>query len=250
VRYGPAKPLAAAVCVVGLLSTAHQSRIESQQPTNLTLENFDIRSHQPSGGSLASASAAFSAEKQALQAHLETVAVAKAGLSLRVTNLRVKFSPLTGCPELVGVSPGSSSSLARHSLKTHEETVREFLTANAALYGLEPAEVGAFKTKGVGTTRDGSLSWALLDQEINGIPVFRGELRAAFSANGDLVQTVGELACFSDGADLPLIPGLRNTEAVVKAATAIGVDASAAGVKETPGGLSLQTPSITVRGRH
>lgn len=44
------------------------------------------------------------------------------------------------------------------------------------------------------TNPDGNISYAYLEQRINDIPVFRGEIKAGFSRNGQLLRVINSLA--------------------------------------------------------
>src|SRR5262249_28493720 len=74
----------------------------------------------------------------------------------------------------------------------------------------------------------GNMSWLQLRQEIDGIPVFQGELTAAFTADGALVQTTSNLAPVIDspsgGVSTQAATAAQSaTAAVVSSANTIGV---------------------------
>src|SRR5262249_14580280 len=96
--------------------------------------------------------------------------------------------------EIVGVQPGSNRFLTPASARDHEVIARNFVRRNAALYGLTTAQATGLEKIVAYTNPAGNLSWVELRQEVNGIPVFQGELRAAFTNKGELVQTVSNLA--------------------------------------------------------
>ena len=61
-----------------------------------------------------------------------------------------------------------------------------------------------------------------LERKINGLPVFRSDLTAAFTSRGELVATVGELTSGLDARSLPVTPSISAAQAVAAAAASIG----------------------------
>jgi extracellular elastinolytic metalloproteinase len=141
-------------------------------------------------------------------------------LALTVPGLSVQYHPVLGSPEIVGVK-GGRRFLTLPSTQRRETILREFLAENAALYGLTSEQIGQLRTIADYTNPDGNLSYVKLEQVIHGIPVFRGQLRAAFTSRGELVRTVGELIPYLDYELLTEKPGISSAEAL-KIAGSIG----------------------------
>ena len=96
-------------------------------------------------------------------------------------------------PESVFSTQGKKF-LTKPSKQSREKIVRDFLGANAEMYGLTPREVAQLKKTADYTNPAGNLSWVEFRQEINGLPVFQGEVRAVLTKEGELVGTVSRLA--------------------------------------------------------
>ncbi len=164
------------------------------------------------------------ADVAALTRGIEAVRTA---LSARIPTLQVE-SNLTGrFTEIVGVT-GARQFLTAPSSEAPEAIVRGFLTEQAALYGLSPAEVKALVKFTDYTNPAGNLSWVEFRQEIHGLPVFQAEIRAALTPRGALVRTTGNLVPALDPSLLSAKPRLSAEAAVGKAAATIDVFASPA----------------------
>lgn len=98
-----------------------------------------------------------------------------------------------GLPEVVGPARGRQT-LGRIGTLRSEAAARAFVERYAALYGLTVAEAQALVTDAVYTNPAGNLEWVRLQQRVNGLPVFRGELTVALRPDGEIVRTTGQLA--------------------------------------------------------
>lgn len=173
---------------------------------------------------------------------------AKDRLASRVRGLEVQYSN-AGAAEIVGVEAGRKRFLTGTSSKDREKIVRDFINKNSLVYGLTAKAATQLKKIADYTNPAGNFSWVELQQEINGIPVFQGELRAALTTRGEIVRTVGRLAPMVEEGDtvsasLTLSPDAASSvaEAISKAALTIGVslDAGELNLKEaSPDGRSF-----------
>ncbi|HEY0049607.1 MAG TPA: M36 family metallopeptidase, partial [Pyrinomonadaceae bacterium] len=96
------------------------------------------------------------------------------------------------------------------------DILRSFIKQNNELVGMTNQQIDSLKTFADYTNPDGNLSFVELNQEINGIPVFRGEVKAGFAKNGQMIRVVNNLA---PGLDYnSLSADFRNPVDAVKAA--------------------------------
>ncbi|MBP9663212.1 MAG: M36 family metallopeptidase, partial [Pyrinomonadaceae bacterium] len=72
--------------------------------------------------------------------------------------------------------------------------LRDFIKDYNDLIGLSDGQIDALKTAANYVNPDGNLSYVRLEQEINGIQVFRGEMTAGFRHNGQMIRVVNNLA--------------------------------------------------------
>jgi subtilisin-like proprotein convertase family protein len=148
------------------------------------------------------------------------VDAARQRLEWYVPGLVVDTHPLLGVPEVIAArgmfltapAPGADA----------ERIVRDFLRAAAPLHGLSAGEIGVLETTANYLSPTGHVRWVTLAQRLNGIPVFRGELRAAVTADGEIASIVSELVPGLDPTTLGG-PGLSPEQAIQIAADNIGV---------------------------
>ena len=191
-------------------------------------DNYDARDLDAAGASTAvragyrdRQSSAAPARAVAARAVVRSMAEARVALAGRVPGLRVEDSRFTAAPEVVGVS--TADAVLAAPAATREATLRGFLDANAAFYGLTPAQAAGLVKFSDYTNPGGGLSWVGLRQEIRGLPVFQGEILAAFTPAGALAHTSGNLAPALDVDSLPANPTLTPAQGAAAAASAIGL---------------------------
>src|SRR2546429_6497363 len=144
---------------------------------------------------------------------------ARQRLQWYVPGLVLELHPALGSPEVVAArgvfpTPPAPSDDA-------ERIVRDFLRAAARVDGLSPGEVVPLRTTGNYANPTGPLRWVTLEQRLNGIPVFRGELRAAVTADGEIAAIVSEVVPGLDPTTLGA-PRLSPEQAIQLAADNIG----------------------------
>ena len=131
-------------------------------------------------------------QKERTDEALKGSAVAQERLAANSPGLRLVMGEALKTPESVFSTQGKKF-LTKPSKQSREKIVRDFLGANAEMYGLTPREVAQLKKTADYTNPAGNLSWVELRQEINGRPVFQGEVRAVLTKDGELVGTVSRL---------------------------------------------------------
>src|SRR3989441_3416939 len=148
------------------------------------------------------------------------IEAARQRLQWSIPGLSVEMHPIHGVPEVI---TARGMFLTPPNPKADAELiVRNFLLATASLYGLSQAEVRALETTANYANPAGNLKWVILEQRLNGIPVFRGELRAAVTPGGEIATMVSEIVPGLDPTTLGA-PGLSPELAIQLAADNIGV---------------------------
>ena len=148
------------------------------------------------------------------------IAAAKQRLEWSIPGIIVEMHPVLGVPEVV---TARGKFLTRPNPKADaDQVVRNFLLSAAPLYGLSQADVKTLRTTANYTNPEGNLKWVTLEQRLNGIPVFRGELRAAVSPDGEIATMVSELVPGLDPTTLGASK-LSPEQAIQLAADHIGV---------------------------
>ena len=116
----------------------------------------------------------------------------------RVPNLKVDYNEDIRTPEVIGADVKMGTSFltgptARSGAK-HADFLINFLKENGSLIGGNDAQFNALKVAADYTNPNGVLSFVELDQVINDIPVFRGEVKAGFTADGEMIRVINNFA--------------------------------------------------------
>ena len=116
-----------------------------------------------------------------------------------VPTLKVEYNQDIRTPEVIGpdVDRGAHTLTAPSSAK-HSDVLRRFVTDNSDLIGLRSGQAAQLKMTADYTNPDGVLSYARLEQFINNIPVFRGEVNAGFNKKGEMFRVINNLAADLD----------------------------------------------------
>jgi hypothetical protein len=174
---------------------------------------------------------------------------AHASLKARIPDLEIVPDEQTGSPEVVGVL-SARQKLTGKSKAGRDDVVRGFLSNNADVYGLSAADVSQLKKTADYVNPSGNMAWVEFEQQIEGIPVFQGNLRAGLSNSGELIRTTGKLV---SGIDYESARESKNRYlAVRRSADAVGPDgnvsaagAVAAGAESV--GVSIDPADLVVK---
>lgn len=159
------------------------------------LPNYDVRVDKKAFSHLAASRERLGLNAAAVAELRDKIAKGEQELASRIPSLKVKYDPATRTPELIApdVLQGKNF-LTQAASGSRHETLRAFMRENDKLFGLRSEQVGELKVVADYKNPEGSLSFVRLAQEINGIPVFAGEVRAGFAKNGELIRVVNNLA--------------------------------------------------------
>ncbi len=112
-----------------------------------------------------------------------------------VPTLKIDYNTDIRIPEVIGpdVKQGRAF-LTRPSSLKRSDILKDFLVRNSGLVGITAEQANQLKVFADYTNPDGNLSFVELDQEINGIPVFRGEVKAGFTKAREMVRVINNFA--------------------------------------------------------
>ncbi len=219
--------LAAAVLAVAAPSGRTQSQAPAATSPTDPYPNFDIRTYKDDPG-LAN-SDALAAYMDAVAKPAPSAADALAGsrnalvaLRTELPGIRVEAHGLGGAA-IVSAMPGTAFLTAPGDDRV--ATLRGFLQGHAAAFGLAGDQVETLAVVADEMNPAGNMAWVELEQRINGIKVFQGHMRGAFTAKGELARTNGLLAT-GVGAGLSVSPALSATQAVAIAAANVSLPAT------------------------
>ncbi|NNE67445.1 MAG: hypothetical protein HKN33_12835 [Pyrinomonadaceae bacterium] len=117
-------------------------------------------------------------------------------LRTRVNSVKFEYSDRLQSPEVItpDVYRATIERLTGPSREKNGEALRNFAKQYNNLVGLEVNQIDQLKVTADYTNPRGNMAFAHLAQEINGIPVFAGELKAGFTVDGEIVRVINNLA--------------------------------------------------------
>ncbi|MBK9164821.1 MAG: M36 family metallopeptidase [Acidobacteria bacterium] len=162
------------------------------------LENYDIRENQKSPEveeallkyrDTAGKTASFVADVR------EGFVRGEESLKTRVPSLEIEYNTDIRIPEVIGpdVKQGVNF-LTGPATGSRVDMLRNFAKQNSELIGVNDEQVNQLKVLADYTNPDGGLSFVHLEQQIDGVPVFRGEIKAGFTKNNEIVRVINNLA--------------------------------------------------------
>jgi hypothetical protein len=167
------------------------------------LDNYDIRSDKTAFEKIAGFRAAQKRDAVAVADIRARFSAGEDALKARVPSLRVEYNTDIRTPEVIApdVRQGRNFLTGASGIK-HSEILRGFVKENEALVGVSSAQADNLRVTADYTNPDGNLAFAHLEQFINDIPVFRGEVKAGFTRQGEMIRVINNLAPGLDYASL------------------------------------------------
>jgi hypothetical protein len=187
---------------------------------------YDIRRDTKSADKLAAIRARVGKNAAAVADARDEFVRGESELRSRVPTLKVEYNDTLQIPEVIGPDPTQGrGSLTGQANAARAEILRNFVRENAGLVGLSHSQADELIVTADYTNPGGELSFASLEQRVNGIPVFQGELKAGFTKRGEMFRVVNNLAPDLDHASISQEFGDASS-AVRTAANDIGTDIS------------------------
>jgi hypothetical protein len=117
-------------------------------------------------------------------------------LKTRIPNAKVEYNSDIRTPEVItpDVWKSEIQMLTAPSSAKRADILRNFVKENNSLIGITEAQADSLKVVADYTNPDGNLSFAHLEQRINDVPVFRGEVKAGFTKDGRVIRVINNLA--------------------------------------------------------
>ncbi|MBK8465613.1 MAG: M36 family metallopeptidase [Chloracidobacterium sp.] len=119
-------------------------------------------------------------------------------LKQRVPTLKIEYNEDIRIPEVIApdVKQGRAflTGPTTPARTSHANVLINFLKQNTELVGTNANQIDGLKVFSDYTNPDGNLSFVELNQEINGVPVFRGEVKAGFTRRGEMIRVINNLA--------------------------------------------------------
>jgi hypothetical protein len=196
------------LCFVGLmfpLAVVHlRTKAQTQDSSNSQTESFDsslpyydIRTDKSASAVEAINNFNNQAGKNAFDINRtrQDFVTAEKSLRNRVPTLITEYNEDMRIPEVISPSIRQKIAfLTSPSSSKHSDILRNFIEQNNNLFGVSDTQASQLKVTADYTNPDGNLSFAHLEQFINEIPVFRGEVKAGFTKNGEMIRVINNLA--------------------------------------------------------
>ncbi|MEQ1607122.1 MAG: M36 family metallopeptidase, partial [Pyrinomonadaceae bacterium] len=117
-------------------------------------------------------------------------------LRARIPHVKFEYNEDIRIPEVITPEVWNSrvEFLSAPSTVRRPNILRNFVKQNNELIGVDDMQADSLKVTVDAANPDGNISYAYLEQRINDIPVFRGEIKAGFSRNGQMLRVINNLA--------------------------------------------------------
>ncbi len=169
-------------------------RTESHEPG---FDNYDIRLDEDKAvlDDLKSFRQAAGSSADLVETSRKGFATGEESLRQRIPTLKVEYNLDLRSPEVIAPDPTQGRAvMTSASNKKHGEILRDFIGQNDSLIGLDNYQAAKLKITADYTNPDGNLSYAHLEQFIDDIPVFNGEIKAGFTRRGEMFRIINNLA--------------------------------------------------------
>jgi hypothetical protein len=195
-------------------------KVQAEQSVASTAENYDIRldkskAAQETISDFRQQSGKSDAHIAAIRQQMKT---AEENLRKSVPLLKVEYNEDLKIPETIGpdVTKGTGF-LTAPSIAQRPDILRDFLLQNNQLVGLTVAQIKQLKVTANYKNPNGNLSFVTFEQYLNGLPVFRGEVKAGFTKLGEIIRVINNLA---PGLDDNISTEFGSAEKAVQSAAA------------------------------
>lgn len=164
-----------------------------------SLPNYDIRLQQKEAEVtefFASARQSVSKDASAVADVREAFVQGEDALRARLPHVKFEYNEDIRIPEVItpDVWRDQMEYLSGPSTVKRSELLRNFIRENNSLVGVTDAQANDLRVTADYTNPNGYMSFAHLEQRINDIPVFRGEIKAGFTKSGEIIRVINNLA--------------------------------------------------------
>ncbi len=167
------------------------------------LPNYDIRSDKSAYEKIAAFRGSQNKDAASLADLRDSFARGEEDLRQRVPTLKVEYNLDIRTAEVIApdVKQGRAV-LSGATGANRSDTLKNFLRENSALIGAGAQQIDDLKVFADYMNPAGNMGFVELNQEINGIPVFRGEVKAGFTPSGEMFRVINNIAPGLDAASL------------------------------------------------
>jgi len=179
----------------GAKETNLNEELERTAGSEEGLENYDIRTDKSKSETLLNFRRSAGSDAVEIADARDEFVAGENVLRQSVPNLKVEYNNELRNPEVIGADVlRGRAFLTPASNRKRSEILRGFAKENNRLIALTDEQINNLKVAADYNNPNGELSFARLEQFINGIPVFRAEIRAGFTRQGAMFRVVNNLA--------------------------------------------------------
>lgn len=176
------------------LNTKAKEEAHSLEPG---LPNYDIRqdNSDESANTLTRYRQALNKTASSVADVRDSFVAGEEALRQKVPSLKVEYNEDIRIPEVIGTDVNQGPDfLVGSSAVERPEILRNFVKENPSLFGVSETQAAQLEIKADYKNPEDDLSFVHLEQKINGVPVFRGEIKAGFAPHGEVVRIINNLA--------------------------------------------------------
>ncbi|MDQ3712489.1 MAG: M36 family metallopeptidase [Acidobacteriota bacterium] len=179
----------------GTKKASSNEEVEKNVVSEEGLKNYDIRTDKSKSETLLNFRQSAGIDAVEIADARDKFVAGENLLRQSVPNLKVEYNNELRNPEVIGADVlRSRAFLTATSNQNRSEILRRFANENNRLIALTDEQINNLKVTADYKNPNGELSFARLEQFINGIPVFRAEIRAGFTKQGEMFRVVNNLA--------------------------------------------------------
>lgn len=159
------------------------------------LPNYDIRSDKGAFEKMASFRSALNRSAVEVADVRDSFVRAESKLKSKVPTLKIDYNPEIRTPEVIAPDVKLGRAVLSQSTREKRSAVlSRFLKENRGLIGATEEQLDGLRLHADYKNPDGNLAFVEYNQEINGIPVFRGEVKASFTKDGEILRVINNFA--------------------------------------------------------
>lgn len=159
------------------------------------LPNYDIRTDKTAFEKLAAFRGTLNRSASEVADVRDDLVRGEDALRSEVPTLKIEYSPEIFLPEVIGTDVQKAPAfLSRPTSEKRAGALKSFLSDHKTLIGATDEQLDGLKLFADYKNPDGNLGFVEYLQEIGGIPVFRGSIKAAYTKNGELIRVINNFA--------------------------------------------------------
>ncbi len=169
--------------VFSLSESSIRNVSSTERTTEFTLENFDIRTDSGQPGN------------KRLSEHRQQTADS---FLARYPDAKLEPHPALDTFEVISTAPGAGRYLTSPSSTDRVAILRQFVADHRDVFGLADDGMSGLQVTADYSNPNGALSFVHLEQTIAAVPVFQGEIKAAFTRRNEIVRIINGLTPVSE----------------------------------------------------